>query len=93
MTYYLMECGHVAQGMRGWKKSPVCLVCMCDAVAREVTGTDGLLGREAVCSYFGSRTRSGICQGKTESSWDLAFFEYRPDEKFDRFYCGCWGWD
>lgn len=23
----------------------------------------------------------------------LAFFEHRPDQDHDRYYCGCWGWD
>ena len=23
----------------------------------------------------------------------LAFFEHRPDQPHDRYYCGCWGWD
>ena len=27
------------------------------------------------------------------SSSDLWFFEHRPDEEYDLYYCGCWGWD
>lgn len=24
---------------------------------------------------------------------ELAFFDHRPDDEFDRFYCGCKGWE
>ncbi len=31
--------------------------------------------------------------GPVVSDQDLPFFEYRPDEEYDMFFCGCWGWD
>lgn len=45
-----------------------------------------LVGREARCTYC----------GKTASSTEhahLAFFESRHDKTYDRYYCGCRGWD
>lgn len=33
------------------------------------------------------------CKCERDSSTNLAFFEHRPDEKYDQFYCGCHGWD
>ena len=31
--------------------------------------------------------------GSIPSSFDLAFFSYKPDKEQDSFYCGCFGWD
>lgn len=33
------------------------------------------------------------CQCECESSTSLPFFEYCPDNLFDRFYCGCHSWN
>lgn len=33
------------------------------------------------------------CGNKKESSTALPFFESRPDDEEDRYYCGCYGWD
>jgi len=68
-----------------------------------------LEGRTARCTYFGKkkpRRRYAndecnygcrgklICQcGAIKSSFELPFFEYRPNEPQDEFYCGCFGWD
>ena len=39
-------------------------------------------------------TKAGIASGKErESSIELPFFEYKPDKEYDKFYCGCGGWD
>lgn len=43
-----------------------------------------LKGREASCIY---------CGHLAESDPGLAFFESRPEQKHDRHYCGCKGWD
>ena len=66
-------------------------------------------GRVSRCSYYrpGRRcacgkdhcppTRHGAHGGNypsvAPSSVSLPFFEHRPDEPFDRHFCGCWGWD
>lgn len=42
--------------------------------------------RLAKCSY-------GCSTSTVESNPDLAFFQPKPDEDFDRYYCGCYGWD
>lgn len=28
-----------------------------------------------------------------EKGHGLPFFEACPDKPYDKFYCGCWGWD
>ena len=50
----------------------------------KMKGTEGLEGRKAKCPEC----------GKVESShWGLPFFQYRPEEEFDQYYCGCRGWE
>ena len=46
--------------------------------------TEGLEGRKARCAW---------CNKKTDSCWDLPFFEYKPNKEYDEYYCGCGGWD
>lgn len=63
-----------------------------------------LTGRSARCAHYGQTpsgrnhesrtcTRGQPCMCEAPSSFDLAFFEYRPAHAHDVFYCGCWGWD
>lgn len=60
-----------------------------------------LSGRRARCAYYGAQTSrrnecndcTVICDHEVDSSTDLAFFESKPDEPFDQFYCGCHSWD
>jgi len=68
-----------------------------------------LEGRRARCAYFNAalgrcndtrHNRFSEKSGKVgdylseiESSWTLPFFEHCPDQEFDKFFCGCWGWD
>ena len=64
--------------------------------------------RKAKCVYYGKikpkRSYANdecnyICYGKdycecvVESSDNLPFFEEQKDKEFDKFYCGCHGWD
>ena len=83
---YLMKCGHVANAACNGK--PCCVICAPDTKAHEIdkecTGSDGLDGRMAKCSY---------CDTSIPSKWALPFFEYRPTMDTDKFYCGCFGWD
>jgi hypothetical protein len=43
------------------------------------------------CSY--SRGRDDKTHEPVPSDPKAAFFEARPDEPMDKFYCGCWGWE
>jgi len=65
-----------------------------------------LAGRMARCAYFGQvagrrnecdacqKQQDKVCRCEHPSLSRLAFFEYQPDEEYDRFYCGCaFGWD
>ena len=92
MTRYLMECGHVANAEKidppNNDRKPVCAICDCDKIVKEARGADELEGRQAVCSQH-----KGCSPSVTSSRWELPFFNYRPDEKYDTYYCGCWGWD
>lgn len=81
----MMKCGHAANSTKA-DGSPACVIC-----AGIVPGADeiveqapDLAGREASCTYCGSRI---------PSSQKAAFFSHRPDRPTDSFYCGCRGWD
>ncbi len=85
---YLMGCGHVANGKDANGK-PICVICAgihsgADIIVKKCEGSDGLEGRTAKCGY---------CKNTTNSNWELPFFEYCPNEKYDEYYCGCYGWD
>lgn len=86
---YLMACGHIAQAVDGKTGEPGCVFCFPSPksmiVERVIENmTDGLEGRKAKCAW---------CNKKTDSRWDLPFFEYKPDKEYDEYYCGCGGWD
>ena len=86
--YYLMKCGHVANAYDPYG-NPVCVICAgitddADIIEKECRGSVGLEGRTAKCPE---------CGLKTKSRWDLPFFKYRPDNEFDEYYNGCYGWD
>lgn len=50
---------------------------------------------------YGGGDKAGLCDNKTgggcrcivPSSLELPFFEHRPDDPHDKFFCGCAGWD
>lgn len=80
-------CNHTDNGIVnvGGKKLPCCVICACSQVKMEIKNEyDGLENRTAKCDG---------CGKKVKSNWDLAFFEYCPNEEYDRYYCGCYGWD
>lgn len=83
MNHPLMKCGHAANSTSNGK--PSCVICAGIIKDNEVIDQIvDLTGRFAKCAYGGS---------VVPSSMDLAFFEYRPNEKEDIYYCGCYGWD
>ena len=96
-TKQMMKCGHSANANRIHKdgtKTPSCAICAgITPDAEIVVDAPDLEGRKARCSYFGTSHGSTTCHGEVASSPNAAFFEHRPGAEFDRFYCGCWGWD
>jgi len=86
MTKPMMKCGHTANGKINGK--PCCLICYgikdgATEVAKE-SDLPNLEGRVAKCAY---------CENTQPSSFKLAFFEYKSNEKYDKYYCGCRGWN
>ena len=93
MSKPMMKCGHAANATS--HGSPVCAICAGLTLDAEIiVDTPDLTGRQARCG----------CGRLVSSSVDLAFFEYlgpgsgsavktRGPQQYDRFYCGCRGWD
>lgn len=82
---YLMACGCVNIAVTSDGK-PACPIHDCLEIKREIVSpTEGLEGRKARCSYH--------CGSESESKWTLPFFKYKPNEQYDEYYCGCFGWD
>ena len=81
----LMKCGHAANA-KDSKGNPVCVICVgIHPGAKEIEEeSPDLSNRKAICSYG---------HAIVPSSTELAFFEYLPKEEYDRYYCGCKGWD
>ena len=84
MGEVMMKCGHAANATHNGK--PVCAIYFgLTPDAEIVAGTaPDLTGRKARCNY---------CGEIVDSKASLPFFEYRPEQEYDSFYCGCWGWD
>ena len=102
----LMKCGHSANGhdpAGAW----VCAICLPAVEARETDPSVDLTSRQAACSYtlrtgyehdreavLIARSRDwSYRDGLVPSHLGLPFFEFRPGEPVDTYYCGCWGWD
>lgn len=97
MSAPMMKCGHAANSV-AQSGEPVCAICVgirpgwdeIDYVPESKPDGNPLDGREAICSYkYG---KLGV-HGKVKSSSDLAFFQHLPDQEYDQYYCGCYGWD
>lgn len=93
----MMKCGHAANGEHivDGDRFPCCVICAGIPVgnidAYVVVETPDFSGRKARCSY---RTgRDGKPCKIVDSHPNLAFFEAKPDDEMDRYYCGCYGWD
>lgn len=81
----LMGCGCAANATDSDGK-PVCAVHLgINAGAEQVAEAPNLKGRRAKCCYR--------CGSESDSNLNLAFFEHRPNQEFDSYYCGCWGWN
>lgn len=94
MEKVIMKCGHRPQGIVSGTNEPVCVICSCTEVAKEVPNLEG---RKARCSYYDKtftyRGRRVHCRGEAKSDTNLPFFEHKPSSEYDEYYCGCWGWD
>lgn len=98
MSGQMMKCGHAANATNTSGK-PCCAICAVKPGYDEPAEVD-LSNRRAKCQY---RTRKMVGtihslaghspEGVPSDTPGLAFFEHRPGEKFDRYYCGCHGWD
>lgn len=81
----MMGCGCAATG-NDKDGNPICVVHIgLHPGWNTVVETPDLAGRYAKCCYGD--------HGKVKSTINLPFFEYKPDQEFDRYYCGCYGWD
>ncbi len=81
----LMKCGHAANVTSNGK--PACAICFCTEIAEK---QPNLEGRKAKCCYCGKIANSN---GEGSGYKELPFFEYKPNEEYDSYYCGCKGWD
>ena len=95
----LMKCGCVAQGVttkyEGKIIDPPIPTCLIHECMEEADEQPSLEGRKARCGYGkdGGRYKHHTPYAETESKYTLPFFKYCPDQKYDDYYCGCYGWD
>ncbi len=105
----IMACGDVAQGVDDNNNPVCIIHAGFTPDAKVVAEQPDLEGRLAYCTYdrakrgkcpdqsarkgsvrceFGCGTGEGAPSKAT-----MPFFRHQPDQPFDQFYCGCWGWD
>lgn len=86
----LMACGHAANATNVKTGQPACAICVGIHAGAETVAASppDLLGRHARC--IGCRN---VTPSDAPSSLSLPFFQYHPEQDFDAFYCGCFGWD
>lgn len=95
----MMACGHAANavchgiGNADPAGHPSCVICAPKDEACAIAAGIDLTGRVAVCAYYPRGGRYHKCPEPVPSSTALAFFEHKPGEARDRYYCGCFGWD
>ena len=80
----MMKCGHTANAKKD-DGSPVCVICYGIVPGADEVDDNplDLTGRVAECT----------CNRRTASDINLSFLEHTPVIEFDRYYCGCRGWD
>lgn len=82
--FVLMECGHANNALKlgaGGEKIPCCIICGCTKISDKQID---LTSRQAKCNECGSVAKSDL---------SLPFFKYIPNNKYDSYYDGCYGWD
>jgi hypothetical protein len=83
MNNPMMKCGHRANATQNNK--PCCVICAGFGNDWNTPAPEpDLSKRECICLY---------CKKVIPSSEAVAFFEYKPNEKYDQHYCGCRGWN
>ena len=101
MSDVMMKCGHAANS-KDAEGNPCCVICIgIHAGAREVMPSPPLEGRKARCIYDRAGKQGPSWGGISENGYhcvqdskvELPFFEHRPGQPYDYFYCGCFGWD
>lgn len=80
----VMKCGCTAPGTLTRPGQPALVGCGTHDCTEIDESPVDLTGRTAICSYGGN---------EVPSKRELAFFVHQPNEKHDRYYCGCYGWD
>lgn len=98
----IMQCGH-APNAKNSEGDPVCVICVGihPGWNLEDKNPPSFSGREACCAYASPGKYGPSWKGETRggrhcvqpSNSSLPFFESRPNDEFDYFYCGCFGWD
>lgn len=78
----LMQCGHRANHLDE-DGNPICGLC---------NGFHDGYNRIARRKWDGRIAKCGHCHVTIESSADLPFFCYKPEEEYDSYYCGCKDW-
>lgn len=79
MAELYLKCGHGIVGTDG-ENAQMCPICFCT----EMVEMPDLSRRVAVCDS---------CGKESPSNGRLPFFQHKPGEEKDRYYCGCRGWD
>ena len=79
-----MKCGHEANAKFDGK--PCCVICSGINHGWNIIEENkpNLTNRKCKCDH---------CKKIVNSINAVAFFEYKPDEEFDKHYDGCFGWD
>lgn len=97
----------VVQVLKDGSRIPACITHDCTEIAASKpdltsrkarcayyggrTAKRGSYGGGNECNY--GQDRAPICTCEQPSSSQLPFFEHKAAEPFDKFYCGCHGWD
>lgn len=109
MDYPMLKCGCIANSIHKndhdglGEDHPSCVIHDCCKVVE----MPSLEGRKARCAYYGKKVKvgayngnccnvckaGGICQCEQPSSPKLWFFQSKPDQEYDEFYCACQGAD
>ena len=83
MKIQLMKCGHKPNATSNGK--PCCVICAGIKSGHDEFGEIiDLANRECKCP---------MCKKIVPSDKHIAFFEFKPTEKYDEHYDGCRGWD
>lgn len=95
----LMKCGCNTHAVRAGTDEPVCVIHVTtggpeDPATQVEDSPPDLSQRQMRCGYRHGKD-GRVCAGRTPRPSDprAAFFQRKPDEEFDQFYDGCWGWD